>query len=228
MERFITLQDFKIRVILKKRLKSLRLKLNPKTREVELHLPFLCPLKEAEAFAKKNLSWIEKTSKSFPALQRLKNGDKINLLGKSYTLCHVEKRTPTHSEGDLILVSGDNSFLHRRVLTFIKASLLEFLYEQKPFLEKEFKRERLVFSVKEMQSRWGSCSQKGHISISWRLALAPKEVLDYVLIHEASHLKEMNHSERFWALVGEKCPSFQKQRKWLKENGKSLYALQDC
>lgn len=71
--------------------------------------------------------------------------------------------------------------------------------------------------IKDVKSRWGSCSSKRNLNFNWRLVMAPMEVLDYVVVHELCHLKEMNHSGAFWELVEAVLPEYKKQRKWLKE-----------
>lgn len=76
--------------------------------------------------------------------------------------------------------------------------------------------------IAEQKTRWGSCSGKGTLSFNWKLMLAPPKVLDYVVVHEVCHLKEMNHSPRFWNLVEEIMPDYKEYRKWLKENGNTL------
>jgi predicted metal-dependent hydrolase len=73
--------------------------------------------------------------------------------------------------------------------------------------------------LKYQSSRWGSCSSSKNITLSTRLLFAPDEVIDYVIIHELAHLIEMNHSDRFWALVEKAMPDFEKKEKWLKVNG---------
>ena len=78
------------------------------------------------------------------------------------------------------------------------------------------------FHIRAQKTRWASCSAKGNLSFNWKLVMAPGEVIDYVVIHELAHLKELNHSPRFWALVAAYCPSWQKQRKWLRENARRL------
>lgn len=78
-------------------------------------------------------------------------------------------------------------------------------------------------SVRDQNTRWGSCSTTGTISYSWRLIFAPQNVLDYVAAHEAAHLREMNHGPRFWRLVRETMPDMQKARAWLKQNGAELH-----
>jgi predicted metal-dependent hydrolase len=73
---------------------------------------------------------------------------------------------------------------------------------------------------------WGSCSPSGTLSFNWRLVLAPYEVLDYVVVHELCHLREANHSRRFWALVERHRPDWRRQRGWLHEYGPELLAFQ--
>ena len=79
-------------------------------------------------------------------------------------------------------------------------------------------------SVRCQRSRWGSCNSKGDISLNCLLLLAPDDVIDSVVVHELCHLKEMNHSKRFYALVYRYCPGYDKSRKWLSENGYLLMA----
>ena len=71
-------------------------------------------------------------------------------------------------------------------------------------------------SVRGQRTRWGSCSAKGNLSLNWRLVQVPLEVRDYVLIHELCHLRHMNHSSAFWALVRRHCPDYERSEAWLK------------
>jgi predicted metal-dependent hydrolase len=77
-------------------------------------------------------------------------------------------------------------------------------------------------SIKEQKSRWGSCSRRGNLNFNWRLLLAPLPVLDYVVTHELAHLKELNHSQRFWQLVARACPDYVTHRRWLRHHGREL------
>lgn len=80
-------------------------------------------------------------------------------------------------------------------------------------------------TIRDTRSRWGSCSSRGGLNFSWRLILAPPPILDYVVIHELAHLRELNHSPRFWAIVAEHCPDYRARRDWLKQHGASLSAI---
>jgi predicted metal-dependent hydrolase len=77
-------------------------------------------------------------------------------------------------------------------------------------------------TIRNQRTRWGSCSGKGNLNFNCLLMLAPPEVLDYVVVHELCHRREMNHSPRFWALVEQVLPDWQAQRLWLKEHGDAL------
>jgi predicted metal-dependent hydrolase len=78
-------------------------------------------------------------------------------------------------------------------------------------------------TLRDTRSRWGSCSSAGALMYSWRLILAPPEVLDYVAAHEVAHLAQMNHSPAFWAEVARLCPSYPTHRTWLRRSGDTLH-----
>ena len=77
-------------------------------------------------------------------------------------------------------------------------------------------------ALRDTRSRWGSCSTTGTLSFSWRLAMAPDAVLDYVAAHEVAHLRHMNHGAEFWELVETLDPDFRRSEDWLKREGLSL------
>jgi predicted metal-dependent hydrolase len=79
-------------------------------------------------------------------------------------------------------------------------------------------------TIRDTRSRWGSCSTTGTLSFSWRLALAPREILDYVVVHELCHLRHHDHSRRFWSLVGEVWPDYRAHKAWLDAHGWELLA----
>jgi hypothetical protein len=76
--------------------------------------------------------------------------------------------------------------------------------------------------VRNQRTRWGSCSRRGTLSLNWRLVQAPVFVRDYIILHELMHLREMNHSARFWRLVEAACPDYAMAERWLKAHANLL------
>ena len=89
-------------------------------------------------------------------------------------------------------------------------------------LAKKMKVEPRGMKVKNYISKWGSCTIDHKISYNWRIIMAPDDIIDYLIVHELSHIFEPNHSKNFWQHVGNYCEDFQTKRKWLRENGHKL------
>jgi predicted metal-dependent hydrolase len=93
-------------------------------------------------------------------------------------------------------------------------------------VEREAARLRLRFgslAIRDQRTRWGSCSRRGNLSFSWRLVIAPREVLDYVVVHELCHLREPNHSKAFWRVLEAARLGWQEHSRWLREHGHELH-----
>ena len=80
-------------------------------------------------------------------------------------------------------------------------------------------------SVRNQRTRWGSCSRKGAVSLNWRLVQVPETVRDYIILHELMHLREMNHSPRYWAHVASVCPDYRESEAWLRANSSLLTSV---
>ena len=94
-------------------------------------------------------------------------------------------------------------------------------------VEREAARLQLTFgaiAIRDQQTRWGSCSRRGTLSFNWRLAIVPRDVREYVVIHELCHLRELNHSKAFWQLIATALPDWEKHKRWLAEHGRELQA----
>jgi predicted metal-dependent hydrolase len=99
---------------------------------------------------------------------------------------------------------------------------LSFLPERVKFYEEIMGCTARAIRISRARSRWGSCSADNRLAFSWRLMMAPQEVIDYIVIHELAHIREKNHSPRFWSLVGKICPDYKDQRRWLRNTGAGL------
>src|ERR1017187_7081056 len=105
--------------------------------------------------------------------------------------------------------------LHARFIRLAKVELPARAWELAAQTGRDVKR----VSVRDQRTRWGSCTAAGAISLNWRLILTPEFVRDYIIHHELMHLREMNHSPRFWACVGEVFPRWREAEAWIKRNG---------
>jgi predicted metal-dependent hydrolase len=109
-----------------------------------------------------------------------------------------------------------------RVRDWLKAQARQTLAEKAYGLAASTGRKVAAIRIRDTRTRWGSAATNGTLAFSWRLVLAPPEVLDYVVAHEVAHLTHMNHSAEFWALVARLCLHFEGPRQWLAANGAHL------
>ncbi len=110
------------------------------------------------------------------------------------------------------------------MMDWLWQQIQEYTEEKVDFLAQQIGKTVNVVNIKDLNSRWGSCSSRNNISLSWRLVFAPHNVIDYVCAHEVAHLKEMNHSPRFWSIVEQFCPEHQELRAWLRKNSALLHS----
>ena len=115
----------------------------------------------------------------------------------------------------------EEAFTQQQLSTFADRTK-ELLQQRLPELARAVNVSYEKVTVRKQRTRWGSCSSKGNLNFNCLLALVPPEVFDYVVVHELCHLKEMNHSERFWTEVEKIIPDHKSHRKWLREYGGSL------
>lgn len=204
--------------------KRLTLRIDSKERIPVLTIPRFTSAKRAVAFVLQNEGWITENLKKIPTPRPFKDGLTFSFFGSDITICHnPDLRAGVFIKDGIMHVSGQKQFLNRRVKDFIKEKAKDKLYK----LTK--KKSDLIgatlndVTIKDTKSRWGSCSSKNNINYTWRIALAPKFVIDYLVSHEAAHLKHQDHSKNFWKCVAELCPNYAEGRSWLKVHGKELY-----
>ena len=128
-------------------------------------------------------------------------------------------------EAGEIKVSGDPTFLARRVLDFLKGQARTRLVACVETIARASRLRPRRLVIKDTSSRWGSCSSGGVIMLSWRLVMAPPEVQHYVVAHELAHLRHLDHGQRFWALVSELTPHRRYADVWLRLHGPALLRI---
>jgi predicted metal-dependent hydrolase len=179
---------------------------------------------EARRFAEKNILWLKKqllrqaTKPSAPREWRI--GTEILFRGET-----VRLETCPQGEPGLIVL-GAETFRIKETVNDLRPSIERQLWRlasrELPSRVLQLAAEHGLnvrrVTVRNQRSRWGSCSRHGTISLNWRLIQAPDFVRDYIILHELAHLKEMNHSARFWREVARLCPQFEQAEWWLKRH----------
>ncbi len=153
------------------------------------------------------------------------NGASIPFLGKNVILhiSNIETLRNIHLCQERLIIPN-HLFQAKYIKEFLKAELLRYLEQKTKQYAHKINEEMPFITVKELKSRYGSCSSLRHISYAAKLVFAPKEVIDYVCVHEVAHLREMNHSKDFWNIVSNLMPDYKDQVKWLRVYG---YRLND-
>ncbi|SNY90169.1 hypothetical protein SAMN04515647_0316 [Cohaesibacter sp. ES.047] len=123
----------------------------------------------------------------------------------------------------VLMVSGQGQHMQRRVTDWLKKEAKADLTEAVDRHADAIGIKPSSLRIKDTTSRWGSCSSARELSFSWRVIMAPPFVLDYLAAHEVAHLREMNHSARFWAHVEALCPDFEEGKAWLRTHGRQLH-----
>jgi predicted metal-dependent hydrolase len=190
--------------------------------EVEVVLPRRAPAGAARAAVVELRPWIERRLAEVRATREAiaARGDTVPYLGRPLRLVPEPGRTRVHRRADELLVpDGDaRAALERWLRRAARAELEPRVGRATAALGVRATR----LAVRGQRTRWGSASPSGALSFNWRLLLAPEEVLDYVVWHEACHLRVMDHSPRFWALLAEHLPGYAAPRRWLRRNGATL------
>jgi predicted metal-dependent hydrolase len=178
---------------------------------------------EAARFVARHADWVRARLAAMPPRRAFEPGVHVPVLGVDHEIRHdPAHRGGTRRRDGAIVVGGQPEFLARRVRDFLAAEARAELGARSREKAAQLGAKVAAVTVRDTRSRWGSCATGGRLSYSWRLILAPEWVLDYVVAHEVCHLREMNHSVRFWRLVSTLVADVEAPRAWLKENGSRL------
>jgi predicted metal-dependent hydrolase len=218
-----------VKLIVNPRARHVSVRIDPTRREAIATAPSRRHLKHAAQFAAERAGWIAHELARLPQGVSLSPGSRIPLRGVDHVLvCEHGRSAPRIEAGAPPLViapAPDVALFESRLLRFLKDEARRDLIERVAVHAVALGVRPVRVQVKELRSRWGSCSIDGVLAFSWRLILAPPYVLDYLAAHEVAHLKEMNHSRRFWAHVRRCLPEFERGRRWLHEHGCALHAV---
>lgn len=219
-----------VKVVEHPKSKRITLRLMPSGDGLKITMPAHVSDRELDQFLNRNKNWVATRRARLPKKVEIGEGAIIPYLGLEHRIVHLDRLRgvvePKLIGDELsLLVPGDPKFIQRKLVDFLKkqarSTLNEIVAVHAATLNVRPKQIRITDST----SRWGSCSSTRTLSFSWRIIMAPPEVLDYLAAHEVAHLREMNHSDRFWNIVRDICPDMEIHKAWLRKNGSSLHAV---
>lgn len=219
-----------VRVVEHPRSRRITLRLLPGGEGLKVTLPAHVGDHELDGFLARNRNWVASRRARLPQTHNPAKSGSIAFLGVEHRIVPSERIRGVVEVGEIdgqpaLIVPGGEKFAGRRLLDFLKR-------QARTRLDEAVMRHAAALGVRPRQiritdttSRWGSCSSSRTLSFSWRIIMAPPEVLDYLAAHEVAHLREMNHSERFWNHVRNICPDMDIHKTWLRRHGAKLHAV---
>ena len=199
--------------------------------KIVVYAPYRTPKWEIEKFFNEKESWIvEKRSEKERSIKEAEkafiSGEKFLFLGELYPLEIQDnnKEPPLKlSFGKFVLDKNHIEEARDLFIKWYKEEAKERIIGRIDYYSKQLQLFPKGVKITSAKYRWGSCSRDDRLSFSWRMIMASFSIIDYILIHELVHIKEKNHSKRFWNYLESVHPDYKKHRLWLKENGSSLW-----
>ena len=176
--------------------------------------------REAEDFVRQHSRWIERERRRVRvehAPSQWRHGSEILFRGRAVALTirpHASRFLVSYADREFAADSDAN------LRTAVEADLMRVARVELPALH-QIPTGRI--SIRDQRSRWGSCGRGGNIALNFRLVQMPDQVRDYVLLHELMHVRQQNHSRRFWKLVAAVCPDYRDWERWLRTSGRALF-----
>jgi predicted metal-dependent hydrolase len=209
------------------RARRMLLRVMPRDGAVVLVLPTRASLKSGQQFVTEQVDWILARQEERPETQPWQDGAVLPLYGAPHTIRHrPAARGGVWIEQNEIHVTGQSEHLPRRLRDWLKRRAREEFGTAAREMAAGIGVHVRRVTVRDTQSRWGSCSAHGNLSFSWRLLLAPPAIARYLVAHEVAHLKHMDHSVAFWSLCARLLGSeseLRSARAWLRRHGAALH-----
>lgn len=217
--------DIVIQVKRSARSKRLNLRVSSLDGRITLTAPPKVPERQLQAFIAEREVWLRQNLDKLPAPSAIALGKSLPILGVAHQIARRASHRVTHGDG-FVHVPFDKPKPAARLQGYLKALARDHLVGESDKFAARLGIEYARLSLRDTRSRWGSCTQDKALMYSWRLVMAPFEVLSYVAAHEVAHLKFMDHSAQFWNQVGDLYGDYDAPRAWLKAQGASLHRFQ--
>jgi len=227
-------QSIAVTIRKSKRARNIRLQVD-NVGNFTLVAPWFVANRNINSFLDKHVKWIEKQyakiekQKKHRPQFKYRTGDIFYYFGEQVTLVinPSDKKRPTIKIRDDKMIitlcreitkSDGLKTVKKTIENFYRKKAEEVIHDRLQFFNEHYGFHYNRVTLRNQKTRWGSCSRLKNLNFNWRLIMAPIEIIDYVVVHELCHLKEMNHSHRYWILVAQIFPNYKGSRKWLKEN----------
>ena len=204
------------------RARRLSLRVSRLDGKVTLTMPPRAPEREALAFLREREDWLRDHLSDVTPAVPVREGGEVLYRGQPLRIVTGEGRRIRVSDDCLLLPAGAGP---ASVKAFLRTRARDALVAASDRYAAMIGRRYSRLTLRDTRSRWGSCSSTGALMYSWRLIMAPPDVLDYVAAHEVAHLAQMNHSPDFWAVVAGLMPDYAGRRQWLRDHGDRLHRL---
>lgn len=220
-----------VRVRRSARARRISLAVSGTRREAVLTLPRRARMASGIAFLEGHTVWLGSLVAAMPAPVPFAEGERVPLRGVDHRIVLAPPRPGADvidlaaADGASLLVPSTPARLRARLTAFLKAEARGDIERAVAYHAENLGLARRVgrIGLRDQKGRWGSCAANGALSFSWRLVLAPPEILSYVAAHEVAHLAEMNHGPRFWRLVEQAVPDHRDHQAWLRRHGAALH-----
>ena len=195
---------------------------------VLIRAPLRTPDQMIENFIREKRAWIEKKIQEMkkrprPVKRAFVNGESILYLGKYYEIQVLDDPSITIELRNKLYISQRIlPDVRRHLKAWYKAEARKKIFERVAFFSEITGYLPKSIKISRAERRWGSCTSKGTLNFSWRLIMAPLEMIDYVIVHEMVHLDQPDHSKAFWNKVRVIMPDYERRKNWLKENDRLL------
>lgn len=212
--------DIEIHLRRSPRARRLSLRVSRLDGRVTLTLPQGVREGAATRFAEDQAGWIVRALARQAVPQQVGIGAEVPVAGRAHAVAPGAGRA-ARIDGGRILAPPERAGPSVRAL--LKALARDAIAAEVDRLAAALGREAGRITLRDTRSRWGSCSERGDLMFSWRIVMAPADVMTYLVAHEVAHLAHMDHSPRFWATVGRLMPGYEAPRHWLRHEGHTLH-----
>jgi predicted metal-dependent hydrolase len=207
--------------------RGLTLRYNARKSCFTLTKPKRFSTKDIAEFLDENRGWMNDQQRKIPACKLVEPGDRISLYGRTYTIRHKESAgVSIKTDGDFLVVQCRRERFSRALQRHVKKLATDIIVPMAHAKARMINKDISRVTLKDTTSRWGSCARGGKLSFSWRLIMAPPEVVDYIVGHEVAHLQHHHHKPSFWDLCRKLTPHTDTSKNWLDEHGLTLHQTQ--